>query len=293
MRSCTGAVLVGLLLALAPGRAGAGAKDAAATVAVQKKAGAAAWQAVEAGAVAFHETKHLLIYAPKGMEKRLKAAGVVLEGYHDRAAKALAFDGKGPEAYPGKVTVYLFGAADHLTTFARRVEKRRPMPGETGSFSAEDERLHAAGAAGGKGISVEARAGEQLAALLLTRKAGLRTPLPDWLVGGFGRATSYRVLPREKFVLNDRRQARALAAKRQPADVWGGGLDATEADALQGSLADFLAYGPGAGRFAKFVAGFAPGEGMTSKTTVQAMESAGIKVANVEKLWKPWAYNPR
>ncbi len=294
MRTCTSALLVGLLLGLAPAASPAQTSDdTAATVAAQKKAGAANWDAVVEAPHAFAETKHLLIYAPKTMEKRLGKVGAVLEKYHSRALDALAYDPKGRETYPGKIAVYLFADLEQVPTFARRVEKRRPLAGETGSFSAKNDRLHAVAAAGGKGGSVESRAGEQVVALLLTRKAGIATPVPDWVLSGFGRATSYRVLPREKFVLDDRKQAKALASKRKASDVWGGAIDADEAGALSGSVMDFLAYGPGSRRFPKFIEGFQPGEGATSKTAAQAMETAGIKAGTVEKVWKTWVASPR
>ena len=48
-----------------------------------------AWTAVDAGESATAETKHLLIYAPRAMEKRLKAIGALLEKYHDLAIEAV------------------------------------------------------------------------------------------------------------------------------------------------------------------------------------------------------------
>jgi hypothetical protein len=163
-----------------------------------------------------------------------------------------------------------------------------------GSFSATDARLHAVAAVmPGKGPSVESLAGQQVAGLLLMRKAGKGTPVADWLVTGFGRATAYRVQPREAFVLAERKQARVLSVKRKASEVWAGSVEAEEADAMQGSVADFLAYGPGAGRFLKLVNGFKLEEGMKTRSTAQAMEAAGIKVANVDRLWKKWAIFPR
>jgi hypothetical protein len=255
-------------------------------IAAQKKAAIEAWAAVDAGESAVAETKHLMIHAPKTMEKRLKIIGALLEKYHDQAIEAVRLKAK--EAYPGKITVYLFPQRDNLTAFARRVEKRRPTAGETGSFSAADDRLHAAAAPGtGKtAVPVEAVAGEQIASLLLMRRAGVRTAVADWLVHGFGRATSYRVVPREKFVLEDRKLTRLLVRKRSASDIWNGTLETEEVDCLQGSLADMLAYGPGSGRFGKLLDGFKPGENILTKTTAQAMEEAGISADRVGKLWK-------
>jgi hypothetical protein len=291
MRALTGALLAGLLALTAP----AGAADETTDrIAAQQKAASAAWEAVEAGPLASAETKHLLLYTPLAMSKRLKEVGTLLERYHDLAARTLGFDAK-EEIYPGKVAVFLLPERSLLPAFVRRVEKRRPASGETGTFSASDERLHVAAAPpeGKKGPSVEMRAGEMLAALLLTRKAGRATPLPDWLVAGFGRATSYRAAPRERGVLEDRKRARLLAARRKASDVWATELDPAEAGPLQGSVADFLAYSPYGRRFARFVAGFRPEEGMMSRTTAQAIESAGWRTDTIERYWRSWVASPR
>jgi hypothetical protein len=284
MRIVVGAVA---LLAVLSGVATA-QEERAKQVLQQKKAGQAAWKSLEAGEAAFAETKDLLIFAPKAVQPRLKLIGALLEKYHDQAIKATGLDPK--EGYPGKITIYLLSDKEQLTAFARRVEKRRPMAGETGSFQALDERLHAAAFAAVRKppVPVEARAGEMLAALVLQRKAGRATALPDWLLTGFGRATSYQVSPREKFVVEDLKQSKALRKKREASAVWGGTLEAEEADALGASLAEFMAYGPGRKRFARFVDGFKPGENMATKTTPQALEEAGLTPEKVAKAWKNW-----
>jgi hypothetical protein len=274
-----------LLVALAV--VAAGDDERARKVAEQKKAADKAWESLETVEHTSLETKHLLVYAPKTMQARLKAVGALLEKYHDRAREATGLDPK--EGYPGKITVYLLPGREQLAAFARRVERRRPSAGEAGSFQADD-RLHAAACPlpGKPPVPVEARAGAMLASLILQRRAGLRTEVPDWLVTGFGRATSYQVSPREKFVLEDRKQARVLVKKRAAADVWGGTLEAEEVDSLQGSLAEFLAYGPGRTRFGKVLDGFKPGENGQAKTMLQALEEAGLTADKVARSWKGW-----
>ncbi len=285
MRTVVGALAV--LAALVGGAAGQ-QDDRAKQAAEQKKAAEAAWKSLEAGDAAFAETKNLLIFAPRAMQPRLKGIGVLLEKYHDQAMKATGLDPR--DGYPGKITVYLLPGKEELTAFARRVEKRRPMAGETGSFQALDERLHAAAypAASKPPVPVEARAGEMLAAVILQRRAGRGTALPDWLLAGFGRATSYQVSPREKFVLENLKQGRPLRKKRDASAIWGGTLEPEEAEALQASLAEFLAYGPGRKKFARFLEGFKPGENMATKTTPQALEEAGLTAEKVARAWKNW-----
>ena len=261
--------------------------DRAKAIKNQKKAAEAAFEAMDLGKPAHVETKHLLIYAPKAMEKRLKGIGTQLEKYHDTAAKALALK---EDAYPGKVTVYLFAEKEHLGQFIRRVEKRRPMGVESGSYLADDANLHAVAVPGaGKGtIPVELRAGEMLATLLLQRKAGVRTELPEWLTAGFGRATSYRATTGQKFVAEDRKQQRLLVRKRNAADVWGGTLDAEEAEVMQASVAEMVVYGLTTARLTKILKGFEPGENVAVKTTAQALTAADVTADQLNKLWKKY-----
>jgi hypothetical protein len=287
MRSCTTLLLAAALGLPAAARAD---EDTAAKVAAQKKKAQANWEALEAGPAATLETKHLLLYAPKALEKRLKVIGPLLEKHFDLANSALGIDPKeGP--WPGKLAVYLFPEREQFGTFVRRIEKKRLLPEQATTFAVEnDEDLHAAAqpsrAKGGPPL--EGQAGAALAQALLTRKAGKDTPLPAWLVAGFGRATYHRAAPADKAVLADRRQARALSRTRGPAHVWDDKLDADEADALRGSLADFLAYGPGSPKFPAFVAGFKLGENMLAKTTAQALDAAGLAPDRVTASWKRW-----
>ncbi len=259
--------------------------DRAKAIANQKTNAVAACKAMELDDPAHLETKHLLIYAPKAMEKRLKSIGTQLEKYYETAAKTLTLK---EDAHPGKVTVYLFAEKESLASFIRRVEKRRPMGVESGSYLADDESLHVVAVPGaGKGaIPVELRAGEMVATLLLQRKAGVRTELPEWLTGGFGRATSYRATTGQKFVADDRKQQRLLMKKRNAADVWDGKLEGEEAEVMQASVAEMVGYGIGTARLAKFLKGFEPGENVAVKTTAQAMEAANLTADQLNKHWK-------
>ena len=259
--------------------------DRAKAVANQKTAAEAACKAMELPDPAHVETKHLLIYAPKAMEKRMKGIGAQLEKYYETAARTLALK---EDAHPGKVTVYLFAEKESLASFIRRVEKRRPRGVESGSYLADDESLHVVAVPGaGKGtIPVELHAGEMVATLLLQRKAGVRTELPEWLTAGFGRATSYRATTGQKFVAEDRKQQRLLMKKREAADVWDGKVDAGEAEVMQASVAEMVGYGLGTARLAKFLKGFEPGENVEGKTMAQAMEAANLTADQLNKHWK-------
>jgi hypothetical protein len=287
MRTFSGVLLIVALVGAAA-RSADPAEEAKAKVTEQKKRAEANWETAGGGEFAHLETKHLLLYVSKALEKQLPALGTGLEKQFDLAWGALQFEDK-KDDLPGKVTVYLFASREPFTAFVRRVEKRRVMQDDEGTYSAADDNLHAAASPPRKGgFPAEAMAGEQIAGLLMQRKAGRSTPLPSWLVSGFGRATYCRAYPGSKVVIDDRRQAAKLSRSRSAADVWNGTADAAEMDTLAGSLVDFLAYGPGAGKFPSFVAGFQPGENMDSRTAAQAMEAASLKGDVIDKAWKRW-----
>ena len=127
---------------------------------------------------------------------------------------------------------------------------------------------------------------EMVATLLLQRKAGVRSELPEWLTAGFGRATSYRATTGQKFVADDRKLQRLLLKKRNAADVWDGKLEADEAEVMQASVAEMVGYGIGTARLTKLLEGFKPGENVEVKTTAQAMEAANLTADQLNKHWK-------
>jgi hypothetical protein len=265
------------------------ADDAADKTAAHKKTAEAAWVAAEAGEFSHLETAHLLIYAPKEWQKRLKDLGTLLEKHYDQAKGALAFDDK-KDALPAKATVFIFANRDHFGAFVRRVEKRRLESDDTASYDASDDALRVAvGPPRSKtDLNAEGQAGEQLAELLLARKAGLKTILPGWLVEGFGRATYYHAVGGAKTTA-DRQKAAAWTAKVYAKDVWTGAVDTEMAPALQGGMADYLAYGPGSGKFSALLKGFTPEENIEKKTTEQALDAAGFTADQLERAWKNWS----
>ncbi len=284
MRTASLLLLAGLALA-SPVRADDDEK--AKKLAEQKAARDANWKLLELDEPATLETDLFLIAAPKAMAGKLKAIAETLARYHAAAAKALALDLK--MAYPGKITVYLLPEVTSLPSFARRVEKRRPDTGETGSYMAADDKLHVAAGPTRAGVSADMRVGEMVAALLMARKVGARIPMPGWLTEGFARATTYRVSPKDKTVLADKKKVRALAKKVGAKAAWDGSADAEDTPLLAASVVEYLAYVGGAARFPKFVEGFKPEEKSPTPTAAQAMEAAGISASKVESGWKAWA----
>ena len=289
----------GLLAATVLLAAGAAtrADPAADAVAAQKKSAEENWEQLDAGPAAHLETRHLLVYAPKAMEKRLRDAGTLLEKHYDLARAALRY-GPTEEAWPGKLTVYLLADPGQLVTFIRRVEKRRPDGDETGSAGGPDRQPHAAAAPPEmkNQPSLEARAGEQVAGALLVHKAGARNPMPGWLVAGFGRATTHRAMPRDRTVLDERRRAAALARAWSAHDSWqSGGLEPADAPVLQASVADYLAYGPAKDRFEALVFGFIAEAGMNMGAVppADAFKAAGLDADAVDRGWKAWVGSVR
>jgi hypothetical protein len=272
------------------------ADEAADKVAAQKKQAEANWSAVEAGEFASLETSHLLIYAPKSAEKNLKEIGAVLEKHYAEAARVLGYDAK-KAPWVGKITVYLLPEKDQFQAFVRRVEKRRVESGERFSHAVDGDLLHAvAGPSQSKDdFGPEVQAGQQVAAAMMQFKAGAKVPLPDWLLTGFGRATTYRVSPQDKVVLADRKVARDAVPKKKltAKAVYSAMVDVDELPALSGALAELLAYGPGTGKFTDFLAGFKPEENVERKTTEQALEAAGLKLDRLETAWKAWVSNTK
>jgi hypothetical protein len=268
------------------------AQEEAEKLAAQKKAARDNWALLEAGEAASQETEHLFILAPKSMERRLKEVGGNLEKSYGMAAKAVLTKPK-EELWAGKLTVYLIPEREQFTTFARRVEKRRLEEDESGSHSVDGDLPHAAaGPARVKGDpSLEHQAAAQIAAAILQQKAGAKVPLPEWLVLGFGRATVWRVAPTDKTVIGDRRLVKSfiVGKKRTAADVWNGTLESEEAGVLRASLAEFLAYGPGAAKFPALLSGFKPAENQESRTIAQALESAKLDPKAIEARWGAWA----
>jgi hypothetical protein len=284
MRATSLLLLAGVALAPA---ALADDDDKAKKIAEQKAALEANWKLLDLGELAVEETSLFLIAAPKPMSGKLKSIADLLSRYHAAASKALALDAK--SAPQGKITVYLLPDVASVGSFARRVEKRRPETGEAGSYMAADDKLHVAAGPTRGGTPADVRAGEMTTALLLARKVGVRTPMPGWLVEGLGRATTHRVLAKDKSVLADKKKIRALAKKKSAQDAWSDEAGSEDGPLLAASVVEYLAYEGGAARFPKFVEGFKPIEKRDNPTPAQALEVAGISADKLNKAWKAWA----
>ena len=265
------------------------ADETADKIAAQKKTAEANWAQLEGGELGTAETTHLLLFAPKAMEKRLKELGISLEKHYATARKALDFDAK-REPWEGKLTVYLLADREQFTAFIRRIERRRLEAEEAGSYSVDQDPAHVAASPPRSKIDppVEIQAAEQIASALLARRAGKQVEVPAWVVAGFGRATVWRSNPTAYG--KERSQAAGLVGKNKSTamDVWGNTLAATDATLLRASLVDYMAYGSYAAKFPAFIEGFRPEENQTNRTTAQALEAAGITAGRLDQTWRNW-----
>ncbi|HEY1860922.1 MAG TPA: hypothetical protein VGG61_11235 [Gemmataceae bacterium] len=269
------------------------ADETADKVAAQKKAAEENWTQAEAGEIAQLETAHLLIYCSKSLEKKLKEIGATLEKHQEMARKALGYDEKN-EPWPGKLTIYLFADREPFAAFVRRVEKRRVEAEDTGSHFVDSESPHAVAGPPRhkKDLALDDEIAEQSAAALLQKKAGKDVILPGWLLTGFGRATTYRIIPTNAAIRKERTVAAKLSAMKSAKDVWGETIDGDQAPVLAASVADYLAYGPESSNFSKFVASFKPENGQEKKTAAQAFEAAGLTPEKLDAKWRIWVIKP-
>jgi len=250
----------------------------------QQETAEANWKLLfgEANAIT-EETAHVLIYGLATMTARqFKDLGIGLEARYTLARKALKMGPK-EESWPGKIAVYLLEDAKTFHRFMRTVAKRRPDTEDSGVFGvSSDTPFVAACPPQTKHESaMDAQAGEQLAAAVLSKRGG--DSIPDWLVVGFGRATAWRVAPAQYY--NQRMQVKRLIKNHTAEDVWSGKLSVEEAPLLRASFAEFLAYGPGAETFPKLVDGFKPGPNGQAKSVLEAFKSVRLEPERINKAW--------
>jgi hypothetical protein len=159
---------------------------------------------------------------------------------------ALKIDPVKEAPWTGKRTVYCMTEREHFTSFVRRIEKRRLETGEVGTFDVDRDAPHAVGGPPRSKADPppEIQAIQQIGCALLQKKAGSKTPLPGWLLAGFGRATYYRVSPGDSAVVNDRRKAAALVRQGKTCgDVFADQLSPDDGVPLAASMADFCPTG--------------------------------------------------
>jgi hypothetical protein len=242
------------------------------------------------------ETDNFIIAGSIPGEKA-KALGVVLEKTLTLTRKAAKFDEK-EFAWKGKLTVYYFPDGDEFKTFMRRVLQADPKEGAYFDFRAEPALMVDPAELNGKPAkptdadfyaSVAARmAGEHL------RAKGTGTQVvPEWLRDGFGRVTVMKATGSPRYAAYKAAARNAVLNSKTGtppaiADVWSG-EKSPSTELLANSLAEFLAYGPKAADFGKFLDGLKPSEGVATPTATNGFMALGWKDdAMADAAWKKW-----
>ena len=296
MRRCILVLVLAAFAIVLSVRADEAEDKAKARIAEQKKKAEANWRCSRRASLRRWTRTIFSSTRPNRSKRNSRTPRALLENQYKTARTALKFPEK-TEPWKGKMTVYLFSERGQFTAFIRRVEKRRLEGGEIASHNSSDDALHVAASPPQNKWDwpVESQAAEQVASVLLERRVGKTTVLPDWLVSGYGRATYYRQLPKDALTLADRRLAGELVSKKKKTakDIWTGPLEADEAGTLSGALADFFAFGPGATHFEKLLEGFKLEENQDKKTMEQAIEKTRMNKEKIEPAWKEWVKSPK
>ncbi len=241
------------------------------------------------------ETDHLLLFAAYP-DAKVHAMAATAEKTYMAATKVLKLK---DDDVTGKVAITAVPDAKAYKVFVLQALKRSPRPKEVSDLKLRGETPYVVFApTGGKPTAdaVAAEAGELVASGLLSVKAGIATgsELPGWLEQGFGRAIGLHADGNAAKLTAHKAKVRALAGKTagrafQFTYVWGDAAGGAEFDTLATSFADYLAYGPGADKFAAFLGGFKPAEGNDSPGVDDAFRAADWKMNEVEAAWKRWA----
>ena len=241
------------------------------------------------------ETDHLLLFAAYP-DAKVQAMAAAAEKTFQAAVKVLKLK---DDAVAGKVAVTAVPDAKAYKTFVLQALKRSPRPREMAESKLRGEIPYVVFAPAGDkpgADAVAAEAGELVAGGLLGVKAGITTDagLPGWLEQGFGRAAGLHADGNARKLAAHKVKVRALAGRTagravQFASVWGDAAGGAESDLLATSFADYLAYGPGADKFAAFLGGFKPAEGNDGPGVDNAFRAADWKMNEVEAAWKRWA----
>ena len=238
------------------------------------------------------ETAHLLLVGPSAVSaKQLRDLGAALEARYQLACKALKIEPT-EELWKSKLAVYLIPDRRQFSAFMRTVAKRRPSADDSGVFSVAGSHPYVAACPPGTKYDppMEAQAGEQLVSALIAKQG--KDGVPDWLVAGFARATAWHAAPGAYY--QERNHLKRLIRGHTVQDIWTSGkLSAEEAPLLRASLADFLAYGPGAASFPKLVEAFKPAETGPPKTPADALKAIRYDPERLNAAWLSWVAKGR
>jgi hypothetical protein len=294
MRSPTRLTLAAILAA---GLSLTAAADERSDAAKKQKAAAAANLKAADLKAAHVETADLLVYAAVP-EAKTKPLATALQQTFTVAAKALKVDS--PEKlWPGKLTVYILPDSRQYKGFVLSALKRPAAKGETYALElrAEPPFVLAGMELGEKptDAQVTETAAGLVASAVLSRHVGTGSAaLPEPLLLGFGKAASMRTGGSTNRLATHRRQVRALYTKTQgkafKLDTVTSGQTSPDTELVGTSLAEFLAFGPGAGKFQAVLNGLKPSDDNRNPTLQLALAAAEWKPEEVEPAWQKWVY---
>lgn len=236
------------------------------------------------------ETKNLILLVPKSIGKRAQEWGKLAEKHRELATKTLELDDE--EAQETKPGIFLWANADQFKSYIRRVEKRSPEKDEVAVINPDDWVLRAAAtvAPAKEGTLGEHRAGELVAAMMIGRKAKRTNKVPEWLTLGFGRATTWKLAtPSLRPLVDERRRVGAYSKKWNGWQVICGEASGPDIPALQASAVYYLAFGPTASKFTKFVEGFQLDDNNNTRSLEQVIDYSGIEREAFSTGWQKWA----
>lgn len=236
-----------------------------------------------------------------GTVSKDKAAALakVLEKMLPVARKAAKYDDK-DTAWKGKLTVYFLPDSGEFKSFMRSVLQKSAQDGAYTDVRAEPPLLVDPVEVTGKPTDADmyASTAARVAGALLQAKGGAREDgspnVPAWLRDGFGRVAQMRAegLTSQRYtkykgvvrvaVLNPKGAPAAMS------DAWSDAKSATN-EAIGASIAEFLAFGPKAAEFDKFLGGLRPSEEVGNPTIQNGFMALGWKEqAQAEMAWKRW-----
>lgn len=234
-----------------------------------------------------------LIVCARLPEARVRTVAGALQKTYKTARKGLQFDEQ-EEPWKGKLTVYLLPDQRDFAQFMRSVAGQR-AEGTSHTAVRGDEPYVVSGAeldAKVTDADVVAELAPLVAGALLSSKTGPSTAVPGWVRSGFGRAAALRaegVTGRRFTTYKTQARAAVLGGAGRPpaalADAWG---DRPDAGVVATSLMDYMAFGPGAENFPKFLSGLRPDENGTEPAIMTAIEGAGWKGPELDAAWKKW-----
>jgi hypothetical protein len=235
------------------------------------------------------ETEHLFLYG--NIEKPLKEVGAALEKHLALAEKVLALEGE--ELWSGKLSVFFLNERKQYASFVRSIEQRRVEEGEVGAYSLDGGWPYVVVTAPQSKIdlSIDNQAGEQLAAALMSKKAGPKAP--TWVLSAFGRATVVKSGTAAMQGIEHRRANQFLTKNKRTLKDLAAGLGDNEATVLRANFLEYLAYSGRIGKFVHLVEGFRPREGVPEPTLESALQAANMKMEQIDSTWQKWVKSLR